>query len=145
MSDSNVAQSGHPRGLYTLFFSEMWERFCYYGMRVLLTLYLVKSLMKGDAEAALIYGALLYFAQGIAAKGFDTALTVFVTLFVVGWIIQFVGHIFEKRKPALFDNLLQIFMAPSFLIAEVLFLIGLEKGLRAEIDARIEKYLPQKS
>ena len=50
MSDSNVAQSGHPRGLYTLFFSEMWERFCYYGMRTLLTLYLVKSLFKGDAE-----------------------------------------------------------------------------------------------
>jgi POT family proton-dependent oligopeptide transporter len=48
---------GHPKGLMTLFFSEMWERFCYYGMRVLLTLYLVKSLMKGDAEAALIYGA----------------------------------------------------------------------------------------
>ena len=48
---------GHPKGLMTLFFSEMWERFCYYGMRVLLTLYLVKSLMKGDADAALIYGA----------------------------------------------------------------------------------------
>ncbi|MFY0642992.1 MAG: peptide MFS transporter [Bacteroidia bacterium] len=48
---------GHPKGLMTLFFSEMWERFCYYGMRTLLTLFLVKSLMKGDAEAALIYGA----------------------------------------------------------------------------------------
>ena len=48
---------GHPKGLMTLFFSEMWERFCYYGMRVLLTLYLVKSLLKGDADAALIYGA----------------------------------------------------------------------------------------
>jgi len=54
MSDSNAVASGHPKGLYTLFFSEMWERFCYYGMRVLLTLYLVKSLLKGDAEASLI-------------------------------------------------------------------------------------------
>ncbi len=50
-------KEGHPRGLMTLFFSEMWERVCYYGMRVLLTLFLVKSLMKGDAEASLIYGA----------------------------------------------------------------------------------------
>lgn len=56
MSDTAVKQ-GHPEGLMTLFFSEMWERFCYYGMRVLLTLFLVKSLMKGDAEASLIYGA----------------------------------------------------------------------------------------
>ena len=57
MTDSTTVPSGHPKGLYTLFFSEMWERFCYYGMRVLLTLFLVKSLLKGDAEASLIYGA----------------------------------------------------------------------------------------
>ncbi len=63
--------SGHPKGLMTLFFSEMWERFCYYGMRVLLTLYLVKSLMKGDADAALIYGAytgLVYAAPILGGK-----------------------------------------------------------------------------
>ncbi len=64
----------HPRGLMTLFFSEMWERFCYYGMRVLLTLYLVKSLMKGDAEAALIYGAytgLVYAAPILGGRMAD--------------------------------------------------------------------------
>lgn len=64
----------HPRGLYVLFFSEMWERFCYYGMRVLLTLYLVKSLMKGDAEASLIYGAytgLVYAAPILGGRMAD--------------------------------------------------------------------------
>ena len=71
MSDSNVAETGHPRGLYTLFFSEMWERFCYYGMRTLLTLYLVKSLMKGDSEASLMYGAytaLIYAAPVLGGR-----------------------------------------------------------------------------
>ncbi|HJT67709.1 MAG TPA: hypothetical protein VJ749_14715, partial [Pyrinomonadaceae bacterium] len=34
---------GHPRGLSTLFFTEMWERFSYYGMRAILTLYMTKS------------------------------------------------------------------------------------------------------
>ena len=66
--------SGHPQGLMTLFFSEMWERFCYYGMRVLLTLYLVKSLMKGDAEASLIYGAytaLIYAAPVLGGRMAD--------------------------------------------------------------------------
>lgn len=65
---------GHPNGLMTLFFSEMWERVCYYGMRVLLTLYLVKSLMKGDADAALIYGAytgLVYAAPILGGKMAD--------------------------------------------------------------------------
>ena len=74
MTDSNTLNSGHPKGLYTLFFSEMWERFCYYGMRVLLTLYLVKSLMKGDAEASLIYGAytaLIYAAPVLGGRMAD--------------------------------------------------------------------------
>ena len=74
MTDSNAVATGHPKGLYTLFFSEMWERFCYYGMRVLLTLYLVKSLLKGDAEASLIYGAytaLIYAAPVLGGRMAD--------------------------------------------------------------------------
>jgi len=67
--------AGHPQGLMTLFFSEMWERFCYYGMRVLLTLFLVKSLLKGDSDAALIYGAytaLIYAAPVLGGKMADS-------------------------------------------------------------------------
>ncbi|MDB0002459.1 peptide MFS transporter, partial [Salibacteraceae bacterium] len=67
-------KTGHPNGLMTLFFSEMWERFCYYGMRTLLTLYLVKSLMKGDAEASLLYGAytgLVYAAPILGGRMAD--------------------------------------------------------------------------
>lgn len=48
---------GHPRGLYVLFFTEMWERFSYYGMRALLMLYLTKHFLFGDRDAGLIYGS----------------------------------------------------------------------------------------
>lgn len=48
---------GHPRGLFMLFFAEMWERFSYYGMRALLMLYLVKHWMFSDADASMVYGA----------------------------------------------------------------------------------------
>ncbi len=48
---------GHPKGLFVLFFAEMWERFSYYGMRALLTLYLVKHWLYSDGSANLIYGA----------------------------------------------------------------------------------------
>ncbi len=48
---------GHPKGLYVLFFAEMWERFSYYGMRALLVLYLVKHWLYSDGSASLIYGA----------------------------------------------------------------------------------------
>ena len=48
---------GHPRGLVICFFTEMWERFSYYGMRALLTLYLIQHFLFSDNEASLIYGA----------------------------------------------------------------------------------------
>src|SRR4051812_50060400 len=52
---------GHPRGLATLFFTEMWERFSYYGMRAFLILYMVAPVSAGGggffaADAASIYG-----------------------------------------------------------------------------------------
>lgn len=48
---------GHPKGLFVLFFAEMWERFSYYGMRALLIFYLVQHWMYSDSEAGIIYGA----------------------------------------------------------------------------------------
>ena len=48
---------GHPRGLFVLFYAEMWERFSYYGMRALLVLYLTKHWLFADSKANLIYGA----------------------------------------------------------------------------------------
>ena len=47
---------GHPRGLSTLFFTEMWERFSYYGMRAFLILYMTKALGFTDADAGVSYG-----------------------------------------------------------------------------------------
>ena len=57
---SEVAvKSGHPKGLWVLFGTEMWERFNFYGMRAILTLFMVNALMKNEAEASLIYGGFL--------------------------------------------------------------------------------------
>ncbi len=49
--------AGHPRGLYMLFFAEMWERFSYYGMRALLIFYLTQHWLFSDGKSNLIYGA----------------------------------------------------------------------------------------
>ena len=70
-------KKGHPKGLYLLFFTEMWERFSYYGMRAILILYLTKKLIEGglgmdEKNAMLLYG---YFA------GF-----VYFTPLIGGWL-----------------------------------------------------------
>ena len=48
---------GHPRGLYILFFTEMWERFSYYGMRGLLIIYLTQHFLFSDEKSTILYGA----------------------------------------------------------------------------------------
>ncbi len=57
VSVSLYQMRNHHRGLYVLFFAEMWERFSYYGMRALLVLYLTKHFLFSDTQAYGIYGA----------------------------------------------------------------------------------------
>ena len=48
---------GHPKGLYLLFVTEMWERFSYYGMRALFMLYMVQALLFDKEMASQVYGS----------------------------------------------------------------------------------------
>ncbi len=52
-----ATNTGHPRGLYLLFFTEMWERFSYYGMRAIFILYITKALFFDKALASNVYGS----------------------------------------------------------------------------------------
>jgi proton-dependent oligopeptide transporter, POT family len=52
-----TTEKGHPRGLYLLFFTEMWERFSYYGMRAIYILFLTKALMLSSKDASNLYGS----------------------------------------------------------------------------------------
>jgi POT family proton-dependent oligopeptide transporter len=54
---SEQVKTGHPKGLYFLFFTEMWERFSYYGMRAIFILFMTKVLLMKDADASEIYGS----------------------------------------------------------------------------------------
>lgn len=58
--ENNTQQKGHPKGLYFLFFTEMWERFSYYGMRAIFILFMtdkIIGLSMSDADASQIYGS----------------------------------------------------------------------------------------
>jgi proton-dependent oligopeptide transporter, POT family len=59
MSEQVIQQPGHPKGLWVLFGTEMWERFNFYGMRALLSLFLAEALLMGETEASIIYGGFL--------------------------------------------------------------------------------------
>ena len=86
-------EAGHPRGLYVLFFTEMWERFSYYGMRALLIFYMTETFLFGDSKSYSIYGsytALVYLAPvfgGLLADrvlGYRKAVILGSTLMALG-------------------------------------------------------------
>ena len=75
---------------------------------------------------------------GALAAGAGTALWlgIGVGLFVVGWIIQFIGHYYEGRKPAFVDDVMGLVVGPLFVVAELAFLLGLRKEVeRAVVES----------
>jgi uncharacterized membrane protein YGL010W len=81
-------------------------------------------------------GFLVWAGDAIARLGYAAGLGWFFLLFVGGWALQLVGHLYEGRKPALADNLFQIFVAPIFLAAEVFFALGYKPKLHEEVQRR---------
>jgi uncharacterized membrane protein YGL010W len=85
----------------------------------------------------------LVLAEWIARSAtLPLALIAFGVFFVGGWAIQLWGHAYEGRKPALVDNLFQIFVAPMFLTAEVLIALGLRRHLHQRVEAYIAERYP---
>jgi uncharacterized membrane protein YGL010W len=80
-----------------------------------------------------VIGALVWLAEALASPGAAAGWTWFGVLFVGGWTLQLVGHVFEGRRPALTDNLFQIFVAPIFLMAEVFFALGYKPELAERV------------
>ncbi|QHH94955.1 DUF962 domain-containing protein [Acinetobacter gyllenbergii] len=56
-----------------------------------------------------------------------------IGIFVVGWVFQFVGHYFEKKKPAFVDDMIGLAIGPLFVLAEFIFLLGFRKPLHQRI------------
>jgi uncharacterized membrane protein YGL010W len=83
-----------------------------------------------------VFGLLAWLGGSIAMLGAATGWTWFAVLFVGGWILQLVGHLYEGRRPALTDNLFQIFVAPIFLVAEAFFALGYKPRLREAVQRR---------
>lgn len=92
---------GHPKGLFTLFFTEFWERFSYYGMRAILVYYMYYEVSKGglglNESTALsimsIYGALVYMSGIIGGWMADRLFGTSKAIFYGGILIMF-GHLF---------------------------------------------------
>jgi POT family proton-dependent oligopeptide transporter len=108
---------GHPKGLFYLFFAELWERFSFYGMRALLMLYMVneifKALTERDTAAAIVYasyGSLVYASTVIGGRISDKILGMRSSIFL-GGILMAIGHFVLA-----IENDIAFFLALSFIV-----------------------------
>ncbi|TGM11187.1 MFS transporter [Leptospira selangorensis] len=95
MEIQSQRQITHPKGLYVLFFVEMWERFSFYGMRALLVLFLTKELLMQDAQAGRIYGfynGFVYLTPILGGLLADRFLGYKRSIFLGGILMMF-GHL----------------------------------------------------
>ena len=135
---------GVPIIVLSLFIPLSWLRFELGGVTltaamifagVVLIYYFTLDIVLG--LGMLVFNAvLIWLAQLIADLGTLQGWIGFAILFIGGWILQLVGHVFEGRKPALADNLFQIFVAPIFLCAELFFALGYKPKLHAAVQER---------
>lgn len=93
-----------------------------------------------DLRFGVVMGVLLalsvWFGAALAVQSTGVWLLAGIGLFVVGWIIQFVGHYFEGRKPAFVDDLMGLIVGPLFVVAELGFLLGLRDEVRRAVEER---------
>ena len=138
---------GHPVGLYILFFTEMWERFSYYGMRAILVLYLVSATTEGNAglgwtqpEALALYGWYTMLVYVVSIPGGILADKVFgqKKAVLIGGIILVIGHgiLAVEEMWAFYSGLGLIITGVGLLKPNISTMVG---GLYKEGDIRRDK------
>ncbi|MGE1033036.1 peptide MFS transporter [Bacillus sp. GKis3/1] len=134
---------GHPKGLFTLFFTEFWERFSYYGMRAILLYYMYYSISQGGlgmdhataASIMAIYGSLVYMSGIIGGWIADRLLGSSRTIFWGGVLIM-IGHLILALPgtiSTLFISMVFLVLGTGLLKPNVSSIVG---DLYSETDAR---------
>ncbi len=96
--------------------------------------YFLLDLRFGAVMTAL-FGLSAWAGATLAAESTAIWLGGALGLSVVGWVIQFVGHYYEGKKPAFVDDVAGFLVGPLFIVAEVAFALGLRPELRQQIEA----------
>lgn len=89
------------------------------------------------AATSLVVGVLIYLGHHTAASTTTAWLATGIGFFVVGWIIQFIGHYYEGRKPAFVDDLVGLLVGPMFVVAEWMFAAGWNRPLLQAIEREV--------
>ena len=99
--------------------------------------YLTRGAFALGAAVSLATGVLLLLAHRVAGGGVWSWLGWGVGCFGLGWLIQFVGHWYEDKKPAFVDDLSSLVVGPMFVTAEAMFALGWNAPMLHQIEQRV--------
>jgi POT family proton-dependent oligopeptide transporter len=144
----STPSSGHPKGLYVLFVTEMWERFSYYGMRALFVLYMTKALFFDKAKGSEIYGSytgLVYLTPLLGGYMADRywgnrkSIIIGGILMALGQFFMFLsGSFYEQADlatPLMFSGLAFLILGNGFFKPNISTMVG---QLYPEGDTRVD-------
>lgn len=92
--------------------------------------------LRFGAFMTVLLGLCLWAAATLAQQSTGVWLGAGLGLFVIGWVIQFVGHYYEGRKPAFVDDIMGLIIGPLFVVAEAAFLLGLRREVEQVVVER---------
>jgi len=118
-------------GLGGLSFTPAWIAFA-----LAAAWYLTRGNLALGLATSAVVGVLILAAHHVGGSGIGAWLAWGIGFFVVGWVIQFVGHWYEGKKPAFVDDIIGLLVGPMFVVAEAMFMLGWGKPLLAEIERR---------
>jgi uncharacterized membrane protein YGL010W len=98
--------------------------------------YLTRGTLLLGLATSVVNAALMALAHPFADGSTGAWLVCGFLSFVTGWVLQFVGHYYEGRKPAFVDDLVGLLVGPMFVVGEALFAAGLCRSLAEEIERR---------
>ena len=107
------------------------------AVAIVAAIFYLKLVSASGASMTLLLALCVWLGMYCAQLSTGAWLTWGIGSFIVGWIIQFIGHYYEGRKPAFVDDIMGLAIGPLFVVAELAFLCGLRKPLEEEIEKRL--------
>ena len=99
--------------------------------------YLTRGNLQLGLAVTAVVGVLVALAQRFGDSGMGTWLGCGIGALALGWLIQFIGHYYEGKKPAFVDDIMGLIIGPLFVVAEVVFALGLRASVLQAIEARV--------
>src|SRR5215212_9959129 len=140
---AGTVPTGHPKGLRVLFATEMWERFNFYGMRTLLTIFLAQALIMGEQQASFIYGGYLglcYLTPMLGGYISDKYLGN-RNCIILGGFTMAIGQLFLFTSASVFDS--NLALAKTIMWVALLIIIMGNGFFKPNISSMVGQLYPQ--